>query len=796
MKKSLKQFSAAVLLVFAAACSSPEERIEKHYASGVEYLDEGDLGRANVEFQNVLKIDEEHVPTLVGLVRIAEERKDFRAMFGTLQKIIRLDPENIGSLAKLGKIHLIASEESEAMEMADRALAIDPDYIDAMTLKAAVLLRVGDKNSALELARKVIEREPENAEAAVILASSKAQDGDIEGAIAEIDRSLALDPERAVLQLLRIRLLAQLERTDDVMAAYEELTRIFPDEPVYLRTYAAALIGKKDFGEALVQLREVVELTPDDLDAKLDVVRVVNASEGPQAAEEQLRSYVRDNPENEDLKFALTDFLLQERDVDAAISVVQPLTGDKDDAKSLRAKNKLANIYLRNDRLDDARSLTDEILAADENNSDALLRRAQFQISADQVDNAIANLRTVLSNDPDSYQAMMLMASAFERQGNRDFARSELSKALKASNDDARVANIFARFLIAENSVQRAAEVLEQSLAANPESTPNLELLARARLNLEDWRGAEEIAGILENMDQGGTNNDAALNIRTFALSGLEEYDQVIDLLERQQAENEPLAASPLAALIRAYLVSERSDEAVATLEGVIASEPENYEARLLMARVLLLSEGPTERITSTLRQAIDIDAERPEAYVALYNIYRRNSDDAAARAAVDSGLSRIPDSNALRIYKADMVLADGEKEAALALYSDLVEELPNNLVVVNNFISLSSDLEPDQKEASERLQYLSALEGQDNPFFQDTIGWAHYRAGNYDRAVEALSRAAGGAGGNAEILYHYGAAKVAAGDVEGGRETLREALEVGGDQFEFADQVNAILQQ
>ena len=109
--KSLKSFRpttglklafAASALALAAACSSPEERVERFSASGAEFLESGEIGKANVQFQNALKINEEHVPSLIGLSKIAEERQDFRSMFGLLQRVVRLDPIQIEERVNLG----------------------------------------------------------------------------------------------------------------------------------------------------------------------------------------------------------------------------------------------------------------------------------------------------------------------------------------------------------------------------------------------------------------------------------------------------------------------------------------------------------------------------------------------------------------------------------------------------------------------------------------------------------------------------------------------------------------------
>ena len=43
-----KKLVTASLFAILVACSSPEEKLEKYSAEGLEFLEKGDLGRANV----------------------------------------------------------------------------------------------------------------------------------------------------------------------------------------------------------------------------------------------------------------------------------------------------------------------------------------------------------------------------------------------------------------------------------------------------------------------------------------------------------------------------------------------------------------------------------------------------------------------------------------------------------------------------------------------------------------------------------------------------------------------------
>ena len=781
--------SACALTV---ACASPEERVEKYSSEGIEYLAQGELGKANVQFQNALKIDEEHIPSLLGMAQIVEEKQNFQSMFGLLQRIIRLDPNQLEAQVKLGKLYLIGSDETEALEHAEKALALDSENIDALTLKAAVFLKVGDNIGAVELARRVIARDPANTEAVTVLATERTRAGDNAAALVELDAGLAVNPEIAVLQLLRIQVLINMGRNDDVRAAYLHLIEIFPGETAYRRVYTRDLLNHGIFDEAQNQLEAIAALEPDNMDAKLDVIRVIvsNKELGSAVADEKFRSYVAAEPENIPLKFAFVDFL---RSVDSdaeANALLETLSRAGGDELILRAKNQIAREHMRNEEWEKARPLIDEILTQDQQNTDALVKRASLRIRTEDFDAAIIDLRAALDNSPNLPEALVVMATVFEQKGSISSARAELANALEASNNAPNIANIFAKFLTRHGDPARAEEVLVKSLASFPGNVINLKLLAGVRLSMQDWRGAEEVAQILENI---GDNNADVDTIKSAAYSGLGEYNRVIEALTARD-DQAPLASRPLSTLVAAYVRTNRVDEAEALLNRIIQAEAnDNYTAHILLAQVYGVRENE-EGAAAVLISATEIDPSRPEAYELLYRHYLRTGQNEQALALVSDGLSRSPKNVALRVFKAEVLLSDKKFEEALAVYSALIDERPNDPLIANNFVSLSNDLRTDPKSIEHAIKVAEILKRHDNPAFNDTIGWAHYRAGEFRTALGFLQRAAESANGNAEITYHLGAAQLALGETEQAKINLQNALSAGGSEFRFSGEVRELL--
>lgn len=764
----------AALALTAAACASPEQRIERYLKSGDDYLEEGLLGLANVQYQNALKIDEENVAALTGLASIAEKRANYEQMFGILQRINRIDPQNTRTRLDLAKLYLLTDDSASSLDLVNNVLEGEPRNAEAIAVKAAVMFRLQNNTEALALAKQALEIDPNSQEAVAVLASERVQDEDLEGALAILDAALKRDAKAPVLHILRVQVLTSLGRTDDINQAYIDLITEYPEDANYRRLYASSLIARDKLGEARAQLVEVARLLPRQNEAKLDVVRIDYRMDGKAKAEKTLRAYVADNKDDDDLKFALGAFLREQKDYAGAEAVYQDLLARKDAEvdEILRAKNELAALRLIEGKRPEAEKLIAEILAADSVDPDALIKRAGLKLADGEIDPAINDLRIVLGDHPDSTPARLLTGAAFERKGDMDFAESEYAQAVQTSQKGSQASHIFAQFLIRRGQADRAEKVLVESIAAHPNATENLKLLAALRLDKQDWRGAEEAAKALGAVDD---SDEVVSRILGAAYSGLKDYAGAIEVLTEEH-DKAPLSSRPLATLVQAYINAGRVADAEAFLNDTIAKNPSYYEARVLLAQVER-AEGKGSQAIETLRAAITLDPLRPEAYEALYgvNVLEGRRDEAGR--VIEQGVAAIPDNDGLQILKADHLIATGKSEAAIPIYETILARRPNDLIVANNLASLLSE-RGDKQSVARAVDAAAPLKGSSNPYFLDTYGWALYLGGDEAGGIAALEKAAAAAPTLADARYHLGVALIETGETERGRAELQAVID------------------
>jgi tetratricopeptide (TPR) repeat protein len=775
MPTIMRAVSIAAALGLAGACSSPEQRLAGYLKSGAAFLEEGRIGQANVQYQNALKIDEENVEALIGLGEIAERRNEYSQMFGILQRINRIDPTRREVQLDLAKLYLLANDVEASLDIVDGVLASAPEDADFIAMKAAIMFRLQNTAEAVELARKAIGLNPANQEAATVLASERVLARDNEGALKILDEAIARTPNAPIMQLLRVQILTNLGRSDDIRAAYKGLVDANPSEATYRRLYVTSLLKAGEVEETRKQLEEVVRLLPNDLNAKLDLVRIDFRVGGYKRAVETFDAFIRDAKDDakEDLEISYGAFLREQKKFEEANALYERLITARNAEIDtiLRAKNERAALRMLQGDEPAARKIVDEILIADSRNQDALMKRASFYIGEKRFDDAVADLRMIENDHPDAVPSKLLMAAALEEKGDLELAAAQYARAYDASQRASSPANLYARFLVRRGDYERAVRVLKETISVYPGSEENLQLLATLQLQQQNWQGAEDAAKALR---ASGADSEIVSRILSAAYAGLKDYSNAIDVLTEEN-EKSPLGARPLANLVQAYIDADRIGDAERFLRNMIDKNPTHYDGRILIAQVLAYQRR-YEEAREFLRQAVDLERPRPEAYEALYRAFVAEGRRADAGFAIEQGVAAAPDSDGLKILLADNHIVLSRMDEAAALYEDILVRRPNDLIVANNLASILSD-RPDEKSRARALQIAAPLKTASNGYFLDTYGWALFRNGQIDEAVSALEKATVIDGAPLEARLHFAQALMAKGDTAKAREQLEAII-------------------
>ena len=182
-----------------------------------------------------------------------------------------------------------------------------------------------------------------------------------------------------------------------------EVIKLEPAVVGHRYTLARFLVADKRVEEAAQVVREVIAQEPENLEAKTALVNLLAAGQSFEAAEKELLGFVKTLPKDMEVRLALGDFYNDRGKRAQATRVYDEIVKlDGDGARGLAARNRLAANAVREQRLDDATSLVNEVLAINAQDNDALILRADMALARGDAPAAITDLRAVLRDQPEA----------------------------------------------------------------------------------------------------------------------------------------------------------------------------------------------------------------------------------------------------------------------------------------------------------------------------------------------------------------------------------------------------------
>lgn len=791
LRRGIRLGSFSVIALALLACSSPEEKATKFYQKGAALLQKGDADKARIEFQNALQIKDDMTVAWFGLAQVAERKGEWERYFGFLNKVLDRDPKHLEAHLKLGRLLLAAGKLDRALATSNTTLTLAKDNPDVLALRAAVLFKLDNKAGAIEQANAALAKDPNNVDALVVLATERLVAKDGEKAIEYLDRGLKVNEKNIALQLIKIQAFESLAKADSAEAVFRRLIALYPETRQLRHVLAQFYLShdRKDAAEA--EYRAVMAAHPNDVTARLDVVRFINAVKGPKAAMQEIEGMIAKDAASNELKFALAGMYQSQNERKSAESVLRAIiekSGDSPDG--IRARGQLGALLLAGGDRKSTQVLISEILAKDGRNEQGLLLKASIAIDERQLDQAIADLRTILRDVPNSARALLMLGKAHELAGSPELAQEHYQKAFVAGKQSPQFGLTYGEFLLRRNQAARAEDVAEDTLRIAPGNVPVMKLLAQARINKGDWAGAQAVA---DEMQKLGDKQQTVEQIRGAIFIARKNYAESIEAFKRA-FNAAPSETQPMVALVRSYLLAGKNNEAIAFLNSVVQASPDNVGAHLLLGQ-LLFTKGDLAAATRSFQTVISKSPKDPVGYANLANLHISGKKYAEAEQIIAQGLTAIPADFSLRVSQAGIYELSGKIDEAIKHYELLLKERPNADVLANNLASLLADHRTDKTSLARAHDLAKRFKRSEIPQFKDTLGWATYKVGKAGEGLPLIEDATKQIPDLPVFRYHLGMSYLAMNKPDAARKELERALSLGeGKGFLEAEEARKAL--
>ncbi|KGK42886.1 hypothetical protein LH51_03930 [Nitrincola sp. A-D6] len=793
---NIKMLRRGVLSLLVAAvvtgCADKEKSVQNYLESGREFLEQGDLGRSNVQLRNVLQIDPDNVQAYRYLADIAEQQQNWERLYSHLRRIERLQPDDLDNKIRMARLLLMVGEGSNAGEKADEVLAVDSERADAWLVKATLALQQGDPQGALTEGMKSILLDPDNTDTLTVLAGAQRMMGDEPQAFLLLDEALEKDPSAIAARMIRMEMYRQKGEMDRVEADLRYLMQSQPESEDFVIAMAGLLRDADRLDEAEALLHEFATENTGSSRAVRGLVEIVDAKGESERADALLQTFIdqASGTDVDELEFVLVERLRTHDQPGAALGVLERLMTSEQAVTRQRAQARRAELYFAEGNNEAALELINQILQEDSQSEPALLVRSRYHLQQQMIDEAVRDLRVVLRNNPDSEIGLMLLGTAYMSSGSSELADGNFRQVLRLNPGNVDAAVPVINRLLADGDLGRSEQIIQNALRRSPNNESLLSLLAQVRLMRNDWAGTEAVISDMQALD-GDRAVSEYLSGRIFQGQG--QYELAMNRYEAA-LQAQPRFIRAVEGYALSQLELDQLDSLLDWLDTRIAADPEfigNYSVKAAVLR----QEEDLQGAIAVMDQALSVTPDWVQGYTQLAGFYLLQEQVDDALQVYSRGLDEVNDLS-LYALRASLLEQSNRVEEAIADYEAALELAPNNQVVANNLASLLINHSPTEANVQRALELTRSFRNSDEPYFLDTHGWALFKSGEVQEAERLVRRAVEGLPDLAEVNFHYGRILLEQNRNTDAQAYLNKAAELAVDDESLQQQISEALQR
>ena len=770
------------MVVALSACSSAEERKQAYVEKARAFQAAGDLQKARLELKNALKIDPKDTSVRLILARNHAELKNWRAAVRQYGAVVSGDESNVDARVELAKIFLSGRALERATELVDEAIALAPADPRALAVKGRLLALGGDLAGARANADAALAADAGSADGIALSAQLRQSEGDADAAARELRAGLQLHPEDTTLKLLMANLFTQSGDVEAAAAGLRELIELEPDEPAHSIRLARFFIQAKMMDEAEQALADAARRHVDDATTHLAQAEFLARFRDWRKAEMTLKAFVEAHPKARKVKFALAKLYTAAGSRDDAKAIYTDIAEDEKAGNAqYEARAKLGSLLAAQGDLEGAARQVRLALDGNPRHMDSIELRAKLALLDKRVDDAIADLRIVQRDKPESESAsvLTLLGRAHLAKNEVELARDYLEQAVAVNPGGANPRLLLAGLLAKSGDLEQASRQLEAGLEKAPDDRTMLQSLAQVQIGQGEWEEALKSAARLKqaypDKPYGSYLAGRIAQARGDHGTAVAELDAALTLA--------PESELALAAAVAGMVSADKPREALARVEAFLDRSADSTAA-LRLKGGLLMRTAEHEKAHEAYAKVIaaepkDSTAHKGLAYALMAMDRREESID-----ALREGVSATNSSFDLVSELAAQYERDGNVQAVIELYEDHIARHPDSLLGVNNLAMVLATHRDDASSLVRAGELAAKLRDSTAPALLDTVGWVALRRGDNQSAISVLQKVVETAPQVPVFRYHLAVAYDEGGRSDHARTELERLLADGGSEF------------
>jgi tetratricopeptide (TPR) repeat protein len=776
------------LAAIIAGCSGGEARKAKHMEKGQTFLAAGNFEKARIEFRNALQIapNDSAVRFENG---VADEKLGNPREAGQFyQGAIDIAPDNVQARVALARLYVLMGAPAQALETVKPSLEKHPDDASLLAVRAAAREVLNDRPEALSDAERAVQLAPRNEEAVAVLAGVYQAGGQSDKAVALLEGAVKQIPVSARLRLELAEFYIQRKQDPQAEGLLVELVRLKPAEKAHRLRLAQfyARLNRTDDAERV--LREGIRALPDDRSLKTSLVDFLAQRRSREAAEKELQGFIAQKPDDYSLRLALAKFYEQGKDDAKAEAVYRDVIARSGtDGPGLTARDRLAELRSRHSDTAGADKLLAEVLAKAPRDDDALFLRANLALGQRDPKTAIADLRSVLRDQPNALGVMRVLARAHLANDEPALAEETMRRAVDANPTDAAARMDLVKLLIDLGKPEQAKPIVDELVRQQPNNLEALSAQFKIAMDGKDLAKAKAVADAMV-----ATNPKLGLGYYYQGAMAEAAHDPDAAIRLYSASLDQEMSTESLESITRVLADQKRVPDALRRLDEVAARFPTSAVPLNIRGQLLMSQKRGAEGAAAFV-EAIRREPKNWSGYRNLALAQLDAHDINTAIATLQAAIGKVANPVQLEMSLGVLYQQNGRPDDAVRLYDAALRQDPQSDVIANNLAMLLVDTKRDPGSLERAKELAAHFSTSNNPQLLDTYGWVLYKSGEAAGALTALQAASSKAPNLPVLWYHLGMAQLLSGQTEAARDSLTRSLK-SGQTFSGVEEAKAAL--
>ena len=399
----------------SAELSSLEKQAPKDprtaYAKALVLSEQGNYAGAREAILQVLKVDPNHVPSLIIAGTAAFQTGAYGEAESNLRKALQYVPDAIAPKRLLAATHLRMGQTelalTEVKELLSRA-GNDPAIV---SLAAEAYLANGDIAGAARQYERAKSLAPDSATVQTRLALVRLASGEADRGLKELESTSASHPEDYQADLALVATYLRQRQADKALEALKTLEKKQPNNPLTYNLRGIALVLKLDLAAARASFERSLELNPTYMPAVTNLTQLDLREKKVDAARKRYEDVLKKEPNNEQ---ALTGLAVLLRITGAPSQEVEKLLKHSvaSSPNSPNAHASLINFYLGSREYPKALAAAQDAKVALPNNPAIANALGTAQLAAGETRQAIATFTRLAESNPNAPEPLVRLARA------------------------------------------------------------------------------------------------------------------------------------------------------------------------------------------------------------------------------------------------------------------------------------------------------------------------------------------------------------------------------------------------